>query len=270
MARNDINIFGTSFLDLLSGALAAVIILFIIVPKMSSEQQNALEELEQLDVQVTDLHDLIAQIQNSVPQEVYDQIERQMEELQNTISTLTERVESLQGQLSECREENESLQRQIEQLEQEIQQLSDQSGQGISDGKVFGIDAELGVVCIWPENVDVDLHVVNLSSGNECNYRHTATSFGNLNMDIMERTEDNDDRYELFYQEHIVPGRYQIYVELYSNNNGQLVNVDGYAVLFPGRANQVKIPFRHITLDHQWQKVVVGTLMVTSDNITLQ
>ena len=107
MARNDINIFGTSFLDLLSGALAAVIILFIIVPKMSSEQQSALEELEQLDVQVTDLHELIEQIQNSVPQEVYDQIERQMEELQNTISTLTERVESLQGQLSECQEENE-------------------------------------------------------------------------------------------------------------------------------------------------------------------
>ncbi len=35
MARKEINVFGTSFLDLLSGALAAVIILFVIVPKLS-------------------------------------------------------------------------------------------------------------------------------------------------------------------------------------------------------------------------------------------
>lgn len=34
MARREINIFVTSFLDLLSGALGAVIILFIIVPKI--------------------------------------------------------------------------------------------------------------------------------------------------------------------------------------------------------------------------------------------
>ena len=45
MARKEINIFGTSFLDLLSGALGAVIILFIIVPKMSVQQQEALQEL---------------------------------------------------------------------------------------------------------------------------------------------------------------------------------------------------------------------------------
>ena len=36
MAKKDINIFGTSFLDLLSGALASVIILFVIVPKKTS------------------------------------------------------------------------------------------------------------------------------------------------------------------------------------------------------------------------------------------
>lgn len=44
MARQEINIFGTSFLYLLFGALAAVIILSIIMPKMSVEHQKILED----------------------------------------------------------------------------------------------------------------------------------------------------------------------------------------------------------------------------------
>lgn len=78
MARKEINIFGTSFLDLLSGALGAVIILFIIVPKMSVQQQEALQELETLNVQVEQLSDLMEQLENSVPQELYQQIEQQL------------------------------------------------------------------------------------------------------------------------------------------------------------------------------------------------
>lgn len=270
MAKNEINIFGTSFLDLLSGALAAVIILFVIVPKMSSDQQNTLEELEQLDVQVSDLRNIMEQIQNSVPQDIYDQVEQRLEELQSTISSLTEQVNTLQERLSESRNENEELQRRIEQLEEENQRLVNQNGQRISEGKVFGIDAELGVVCIWPENADVDLHVTDLSSGKVCYYRNRTTSFGCLNMDIMERPSEEDDRYELFYQEHIVPGRYKISFKLFSLNNMQSANVDGFAVLFPGKANQVKIPFEHIILTREGQTVDVGTLVVTTDNITLQ
>ena len=92
MARKEINIFGTSFLDLLSGALGAVIILFIIVPKMSVQQQEALQELETLNVQVEQLSDLMEQLENSVPQELYQQIEQQLEDMQSTITTLTAQV----------------------------------------------------------------------------------------------------------------------------------------------------------------------------------
>lgn len=297
MARKELNIFGTSFLDLLSGALAAVIILFIIVPKMSSEQQNALEELEQLNVQVEELSNLMEQIQNSVPQEIYEEIQRQIEALQNTIDSLTGQVENLQNQLAaaqsenerlraeieelresrqrnqELQQENERLRHRVEELERQAQQ-SNQSGQGISDGKVFGMNAQLGVVCIWPEDVDVDLYVKNLSSGEICCFSRKNTPFGNLNEDITSRSSSDDDRYELFYQSKIVPGQYQIYVNIYggqnSSWNGQPAHVDGYAVIFPGKSNQIKIPFRQITLTQKGQNVNVGTLTVTSNNITLQ
>lgn len=297
MARKELNIFGTSFLDLLSGALAAVIILFIIVPKMSYEQQSALEELEQLNVQVEELSNLMEQIQNSVPQEIYDEIQRQIEALQTTIDSLTGQVENLQNQLAaaqnenerlraeveelresqqrnqELQQENERLRQRIEELERQSQQ-SNQNGQGISDGKVFGMNAQLGVVCIWPENVDVDLYVKNLSSGEICCFSRKNTPFGNLNEDITSRSSSDDDRYELFYQSKIVPGQYQIYVNIYggqnSSWNGQPAHVDGYAVIFPGKSNQIKIPFRQITLTQKGQNVNIGTLTVTSNNITLQ
>jgi len=297
MARKEINIFGTSFLDLLSGALAAVIILFIIVPKMTAEQQNALEEIEQLNVQVEELSNLMEQIQNSVPQEIYEQIQNQIEALQETISQLTEEVQNLQGQLAaaqsenerlrteveqlresqqrnqELQQENEQLRQRVEQLERQAQQSS-QNGQGISDGKVFGMNAQLGVVCIWPENVDVDLYVKNLSTGEVCCFSRKNTSFGNLNEDITSRSSSDDDRYELFYQSKIVPGHYQIYVNIYGGQNstwnGQPAHVDGYAVIFPGKSNQVKIPFRQITLTQKGQNVNVGTLTVTTNNISLQ
>lgn len=185
MARKEINIFGTSFLDLLSGALAAVIILFIIVPKMTSEQQSALEEIERMNMQMEDLNHLMERLQNSVPQDVYEEIQAQMEALRNTADELREQVQQMQERLAaaesenqrlrreleqrqDVQQQNEQLQRQNEQLQQRISQLEAQlqqqqqqpsTGQGISDGKVFGMNAELGVVCQWPENVDVDLYV---------------------------------------------------------------------------------------------------------------
>lgn len=60
MARKEINVFSVSFLDLLSGALAAVIILYIIVPKMSQEQQEAVEQLEELQQQLQQMDSLMA------------------------------------------------------------------------------------------------------------------------------------------------------------------------------------------------------------------
>lgn len=295
MSRREINVFGTSFLDLLSGALAAVIILFVIVPKMSSEQQDALQEIEQMNIQIEELRNVMEQLENSVPQEIYDEIQRRLQDLQNTIDSLNEQIENLQSQLAQARSENErltseieslrnsqqqaeGLQRENEELRQRIAQLESQveqsnSGQGISDGKVFGMNAELGVVCLWPENVDVDLYVKNLSNGQICFFNNKSTPFGNLNEDITSRSSPDDDRYELFYQSRIIPGRYQIYVNIYaqaSNWNGQPVYVNGYAVIHPGKSNQIKIPFQQIVLRQKGQNVSVGTLIVNENNIQLQ
>lgn len=290
MARKEINIFGTSFLDLLSGALGAVIILFIIVPKMSVQQQEALQELETLNVQVEQLSDLMEQLENSVPQELYQQIEQQLEDMQSTITTLTAQVEQLQSENSSLRSENEELReriRQYENIEQEyeaalqrIQELEEQiedmpetNNAEISGGMVFGTNAEVGVVCIWPENVDVDLYVKNLQTGEICNFRNKNWAWGNLLEDVRTRRE-GDDRYELFYQREIVPGEYQIYVNIYSDPrapwNRTPATVSGYVVMHPGKRNQKKIDFRTIRLTQPMQNTDFGVLRVTNDNIYFQ
>lgn len=297
MARQEISIFGTSFLDLLSGALAAVIILFIIVPKMTSEQQNTLEEIERMNVQMEDLNNLMERLQNSVPQDVYEEIQTQIEALRNTANELREQVQQMQERLAasesesqRLREElqqqqnveqqNERLQQQNEQLQQRIRELEAQlqqqqsTGQGISDGKVFGMDAELGVVCVWPENVDVDLYVKDLSTGNVCFFNEKNQRFGSLMEDITSRTSPNDDRYELFYQRKIIPGSFQIYVNIYNGTSSQWdgtpAHVEGYIVMFPGKPNQIKIPYPQVVLTQGGQNTIIGTLNVTPNHISLQ
>lgn len=295
MARKEINIFGTSFLDLLSGALGAVIILFIIVPKMTTHEQETIQELEELNIQVSEISSIMEQLENSVPSDLYYQLEQQIEEMRNTISSLAAHVEALQERNSSLVEENQRLQQQVQEfeiiqrenqssqerirqlenrvqeLEQELQEMQDTPTE-ISGGMIFGTNAELGVVCIWPENVDVDLYVKNTRTGEICYFRNKNHSWGNLLEDV--RSHNNgDDRYELFYQTAIVPGEYQISVKIYTNVqspwNGTPAMVDGYAVLHPGKRNQKRLNFNTIRLNNT-SETVIGVLKVSNDNIYLQ
>lgn len=303
MTKKEINIFGTSFLDLLSGALAAVIILFVIVPKMSSEQQNTLEEIERLNVQVTELSEIMEQVRNSVPQDVFDEIQNRLNELQNTVSELTTQVENLQNRLAVAEEENTALRQELEllreeqnrnqqleaenrrlaeenrHLQEELAQRPESNSNGISDGKVFGMNAKLGIVCMWKElEPDVDLYVKNISTGTICYYgnKNPSPYFGSLMEDVRTRSTSEDDRYELFYQTKIVPGTYQIYVNVYAGENGvnrgQPTNatVEGYIVMNPGKPNQIKIPYDPFVLTQKGVNKSIGTLIVTENNIQLQ
>ena len=299
MKRKEINIFSTAFLDLLSGALGAVLILFIIIPKLTSEQQNALEELDRLNVQSEQLAELIELARNSIPAELYEQIQAQMRQMQNTINQLTQTVQNLQQRLQRAESENEQLREQLAQTQQQLQdardcirenaqlreqlaetqrQLQDaqrrleeleperpQTSDATGD-KIFGVNAKLAVACIWSENVDVDLWVKDLRTGTTCYWDRKSTTFGILMEDIMSRSDGND-RYEIFYQSQIVPGKYEISVHLFE---GRSATVDGYAVMFPATRNEQKIQFRQIRLARKDQRIIVGTLTVTENQIILE
>jgi hypothetical protein len=281
-----------SFLDLLSGALGAVLILFIIVPKMTIEQQTALEQIEQLNVQVEELDNLIEQARNSIPTELFEQIQAQLADLQQTIDNLDrqvrqmqqtidnfdrqvrqmqQRIDNLESENGQLREELAETQRQLQQTQQQLEQQQAQDN-NIADGKIFGTNAKLGIICMWAENIDVDLYVKNLATNEICYYHQKNTSFGNLMEDITSRESADDDRYEVFYQSKIIPGTYLIYINIFAKASLEHANsamVDGYAVMFPGTSEQKKLPFRQIRLTEPGQNVTVGTLEVTETNINL-
>jgi len=295
MKRKEINIFGASFLDLLSGALGAVIILFVIVPKMTTHEQETLQELEDLNIQVNEISSIMEQLENSVPSTLYQQLEQQIEEMRNTISSLTAHVETLQARNAALEEENNQLREQVRnyevvqrenqaaqerirqleervrELEQELQERQETPAE-ISGGMIFGTNADLGVVCIWPENVDVDLIVKNIQTEEICYFGSKNHPWGNLLEDVRNHT-NGDDRYELFYQKEIVPGTYQISVKIYTSAqspwNGIPATVDGYVVMHPGKRNQKRLKFNTLRLSDT-SEVIVGQLTVTNDNILLQ
>lgn len=277
MARKEINIFGTSFLDLLSGALGAVIILFIIVPKMSSQQQETLQELEALDIQVDQLSELVEQLESSVSQEVYEQLERQLEDMRTTMRALEAQAERLQAENSSLREENREMREQcgtararISELEERIEELEEAAVEDVSGGMIFGVNAEVAITCLWPENVDVDLYVKNLRTSETCYFSKKNFQWGCLLEDVRSH-EGDDSRYELFYQRKTVPGEYQIWINIYiKDSSGSPATVEVSAFMHPGKSNQKKVDFNKVRLIQPGQNEILGVLEVTEDNIYIR
>ena len=81
MARKEINVFSVSFLDLLSGALAAVIILFIVVPRIDIGEIKDLPELMKLKDHSINLETLLSRIRGSVPESDYAAMEGETRKL---------------------------------------------------------------------------------------------------------------------------------------------------------------------------------------------
>lgn len=123
MARKEINVFSVSFLDLLSGALAAVIILFVIVPKMDMKSKESAEIMEQLNLEATELEGMVKELENSIDIELYAELEKQFEELKQTIKNLNIKVKELEEKIQQLEQQIQQLQQQVTQLQQENEEL---------------------------------------------------------------------------------------------------------------------------------------------------
>ncbi|MCL2074293.1 MAG: hypothetical protein FWH18_10245 [Marinilabiliaceae bacterium] len=221
MQRKEINIFSISFLDLLSGALGAVLILFIIIPKMHSEYdaEYDYEYDAEYDYEYNEIFDYDYKYYPEYNYKYDDRIYKPL------------------------------------------------------DGAISELIAQLCIVCHWKEYSDVDLYVQNLSTTEICFHRNMNTTFGKLYLDFTPNEANDAVKYELFYQKKIVPGEYMIYTGLFSGANLKypaITNVTGYVIMFPGTKNEKKIEFRPIRLSLPGEMVIIGTLIVTENNIILE
>ncbi len=133
MARKEVNVFNLSMLDLLSGALGAILIIFVIIPKLSGDIKIALKELEQikeLKVDAKEIQDMIQELKKSVPQAElvkyqakFDQLEAQSQKLNQTIIDLQEEIKLLQDKLITCDKQRTELQEKVTKLQKEVEDL---------------------------------------------------------------------------------------------------------------------------------------------------
>ncbi len=121
MKKQDLNVFNISFLDLMTGAFAAVIILFIVVPKLNVEDKQAIEKLKKLKVEMAEMDSLIANLKSTIPQKEYEALAGHSVKMQNTLGELEREIEKLRSDLAQEREEKEQLLERVAGLEIELE-----------------------------------------------------------------------------------------------------------------------------------------------------
>lgn len=254
MAKRETNIFSVAFLDLLSGALAAVIILFIIVPKMDATSKEAVETLQELELEASELQALLEQLENSVDAQLFNAIQRQMDRLeaslqeaQSAAQQQQQRIESLEQQNAQLQQSQASLEQQLREAREEIAELKEAASESAGGGSLFGVDAELAIVYSWEENADIDLYLRNKTTGEWCWFQKQETDFARLLQDVRQATGSG---YEMIYQETLTPGSYDLYINLFEFNDASLqtATASGYIVLYPGTPNERKVELGAKTL----------------------
>jgi len=104
MAKKELSIFGASFLDLLAGALGAVIILYVVVPKLNipveefEKQQKLTEEINKMGITLASLSKLI-------PKSKLEELQQQIEQIKKTKAETQKQYEKVRNELEECKSE---------------------------------------------------------------------------------------------------------------------------------------------------------------------
>lgn len=117
MKRRETNIFSIAFLDLLSGALGAVIILYVAVPK-SKTQDPKITEIKAKEGHARDLN-----VESKVDMKSdRDAKFNELEELKENVSNLSEIIKQLKEQNNQLTKEKTATAAQIEKLSKKINQ----------------------------------------------------------------------------------------------------------------------------------------------------
>lgn len=129
MARREVHIDYHLFLILFSKALGAMVILFVIVPKLTGDVKHKLAQIEQLEnlkIEVQQVDSLLEIVKKSVPEAVYKPMSEKIKKLQSSVSTLELKVKDLQNSLAKCDNQHSTLQKNINELNKQLEVLNNQ------------------------------------------------------------------------------------------------------------------------------------------------
>ncbi|MCB0517968.1 MAG: CHAD domain-containing protein [Lewinellaceae bacterium] len=142
MKKQDLNVFNISFLDLMTGAFAAVIILFIVVPKLNVEDREAIEKLKKLKVEMREMDSIVLSLKASIPEREYNALTGQISKMQTTMGDLEREIEDLRTKLKQERLEKEELQALVTDLEQQLADAKTTIGKYLADNEALKAELE--------------------------------------------------------------------------------------------------------------------------------
>lgn len=254
MRRAGIGIFGTSFLDLLSGALGAVIILFIIVPKMSQADAELMDKVRAIEELALDIDQIAAQIENSVPEAVLDKVKDELDNLKQTVADLQRQIDQLEEDLERVQSRNAALEAVVEKQQEELERLRQQLGEAKDKlkekedagrtastvEKTLGVFAQFGILCRWEElDADIDMGVQKFGADPEqCWRMYPSKPWGILGEDVRERVEGDKERFELFYVPQIYPEVYTLWVNVYEGSKVNHAEARLTMIFHPGKPDE--------------------------------
>lgn len=278
------DVYGVSFLDLLSGALGAVIILFVIVPKM--DVSIPLEEINEIRQDQLLMDSLYASIQGNIPEEKFNMllsmsqvaearinaINTKHEELQKKYLIEQKEKQKLKAELSEIKKSQKSQKKTTKPTRAATQSKNNSSGKSnnTTSGKsnfFAGIDSELAVFIEWEsDDFDVDLY---FKQGNQfCDEQMKRTSFCNF-VKVPRRYKSKPS--ELIIQPELVPGTYEIYAHLYRPRDGK-VTIKGFIGMNAKNGKAYKYDISETAISHTRPPnrsdggTHLGTLIVKENN----
>jgi hypothetical protein len=215
MARKKAEVFGVAFLDLLSGALGAVILLFVVVPRMPISYEE-LERQMNLNDELNKLGLSLERLRESVPDEEYDSLQIVIDHAISMVEKVEEEKNKLEHEISEAENENNILNSEIEQIKGSIEDA--QLGKENCNEDFERIEGERRFILInmdWStDKHDVDLHV-KAPWGDEFYYKKPSFNGrpGKLTLD-----NENGPGLEVWTISDPPPGRYKVMVNLYDKH----------------------------------------------------
>jgi hypothetical protein len=260
--NREINIFNLSMLDVISGAMAAfLIIVVILLPYYKKEKidyQAIIVRLQQTIAQLQSQREA-AEAQAEAAREQLAQAREQLAQAQADAQQQRERAEALARQQQSATAQAEAAREQLAQAQADAQQQRERAEALARElAKTF-----LVLYVRWDTHDDVDLHLFD-PSGAEFSYQNKiiAGRPGELSEDNV-----NGPGNEVWEIRDAPPGDYQVYVKLYAvKDRRKPVVVKGRFFHRDGSG-----PFPEVSLTQEKQFERVAVLRIDSEgNVTLQ
>jgi len=304
--KKEVNPFSIAFLDLMSSALAAVIILFVIVPKSDIQIDIAETSFSDMKTGFEEVDSIIKSWAIYMSEEEIAFILSKTDQLQKSLSEVQESSRITQLRLDEAKRGNDQLtvrlslaEKKISQLQKEIptptvkaedpkkttpiaqstpenkpkEPTSKENKQFDTEGKgdfFFGLDAPIVTMISWEDNnFDITLHLKD-ERGILLDYYSRKTSFGQW-VKIPKKFQAKPN--QAIIQNEITPGTYEVHAHMRKPRKGDSIKINGFAAITPAEGSPKKIDFGEITVSpgpppHKaGASTLIGTLIVTDRDI---